>query len=135
MKFRRPEKAGDVPEELNKLAYEIIGAAVEVHKTIGPGYNESIYEEALCIELEERGIPFMRQVKIEIGYKGRTVGEGRVDLIVGKELVIELKAVEKVLPVHKAQLLSYLKATGKRLGLLINFNTSLLKDGVDRIIN
>jgi GxxExxY protein len=135
IELRRPEPAVEIDPKLNELTYQVIGAAMEVHKTIGPGFSESVYEEALVIELQERDIPFLRQVKIEIGYKGRKVGEGRIDLIIGGELVLELKAVEKLLPLHSAQLLSYLKATGKKLGLLINFNVPVLKDGIERIAN
>jgi GxxExxY protein len=135
IELRRPKLITEIDAKLNELAYRVIGAAMEVHKTIGPGFSESVYEEALVIELKERGIPFLRQVKIEIGYKDHVVGEGKIDLIVAGELVLELKAVEKLLPLHSAQLLSYLKATGKKLGLLINFNVPVLKDGIERIAN
>ncbi|HUT52784.1 MAG TPA: GxxExxY protein [bacterium] len=121
-------------EKLDSLAHKVIGAAIEVHKTLGPGYIESVYEEALCIELKERGIPFIRQPKIEIGYKGQKVGEGRFDLLAGNDLIVEIKAVDSLAPIHTAQLMSYMKATGKMLGLLINFNVSVLKDGIKRII-
>lgn len=95
---------------------------------------ESVYEESLCLELKMRGIPFIRQPQVEIGYKGQCVGEGRLDLIVGNSLIVELKAVEALAPIHSIQVLSYLKATGKKLGLLINFNAPILKDGIKRII-
>jgi GxxExxY protein len=105
-----------------------------VHKNLGPGYAESVYEEALCIELKERGIPFIKQPKVEVGYKGKIVGEGRLDLMVDGELIVEIKAVETLAPVHTAQVMSYLKATGKMLGLIINFNVPLLKEGIKRVI-
>lgn len=120
--------------ELDQLARSVIGAALEVHRLLGPGYLETVYEEALCAELDIRGIPFARQQSITVNYKGRRIGEGRVDLLVNDLLIVELKAVEALAPVHTAQVLSYLKATGCRLGLLINFNVALLKDGVKRII-
>ena len=127
-------KTNEPSERLDALAREVIGAAIEVHRILGPGFLESVYEEALCIELQLRGIPFMRQVPIAVGYKGRSVGGSRLDLLVGEALVVELKTVDAIAPIHTAQALSYLKATGCRLGLLINFNTHVLKDGVKRVI-
>jgi len=122
-------------DEVERLANRVIGAAIEVHKHLGPGFPEAVYEEALCVELELRGIPFVRQAPINVVFKYRTVGEGRIDLLVEDTLVVELKAVEAIAPVHKAQVRSYLKATGCRLGLLINFNTPLLREGgIKRII-
>jgi GxxExxY protein len=123
------------PEEgLDRLAHQVIGAAIEVHRRLGPGFLESVYEEALCIELKLRGIPFERQVKRDIDYKGHSVGEGRMDLLVDKWLVVELKAVDGLAPIHSAQVISYLKATGYRLGLLINFNVPVLKEGIRPVI-
>ncbi len=122
-------------KELDLLAHEVIGAAIEVHRLIGPGYLESVYEEALSVELNLRNIPFTRQVIINVNYKDHAVGEGRLDFLVGGKLVVELKAVDMLAPIHTAQVLSYLKATGKLLGLLINFNTPILKSGLKRIIN
>jgi GxxExxY protein len=121
-------------KELDLFAHEVIGAAIEVHRLIGPGYLESVYEEALSVELNLRNIPFTRQVIISVNYKDHAVGEGRLDFLVGGKLVVELKAVDTLAPIHTAQVLSYLKATGKRLGLLINFNTSILKNGLKRVI-
>ena len=120
---------------LNRLSEAVIGAAIEVHRGLGPGFLEAVYEEALCIELRERGIPFARQVVVHVSYRGQRVGEGRLDLLVAGTLVIELKATDGLTPLHKAQLLSYLKTCGYRLGLLINFNTPRLVDGVSRVIN
>lgn len=121
-------------KELDELANSVIGAAIEVHRHLGPGYLESVYEEALGIELSERKIAFQRQHPVSVVYKGKTVGEGKLDLLVANLLVVELKAVEALLPVHKAQVISYLKATQLHLGLLINFNVSVLRDGLQRII-
>ena len=121
-------------KELDELAQSVIGAAIEVHCHLGPGYLEGVYEEALAIELELRGIPFERQVPVSLDYKGHRVGEGRLDFLVGKELLVELKAVEALVPVHKAQVISYLKATGLHLGLLVNFNVSVLKGGIRRVV-
>lgn len=122
-------------KELDLLAHEIIGAAIEVHRLFGPGYLESVYEEALSVELNLRNIPFARQVIIGVNYKGHAVGEGRLDFLVSGKLVVELKAADTLAPIHTAQVISYLKATGSRLGLLINFNTPILKSGLKRIIN
>ena len=120
--------------EVNKLARAVVDAAIEVHRCLGPGFFESVYEEALCVELVARGIPFARQPIVTIHYKGQEIGEGRLDLLVGGCLVVELKAIEALAPIHSAQVISYLKATGHHLGLLINFNVPLLKDGIRRII-
>ena len=117
------------------LSHTVIGAAIEVHRALGPGFSESVYEEAMVIELAARGIPFVRQHVVRVEHRGRRVGEGRIDLIVADELIVELKAIEAIARVHPAQVLSYLKATTLRRGLLINFNTSVLKDGVRRIVN
>jgi GxxExxY protein len=122
-----------VRASLNRLSHEIIGAAIEVHRSLGPGYLESVYEEALCVELELRRIPFVRQLDIAVAYKGHAVGAGRIDILVDHAVIVELKAVEALAPIHQAQILSYLKSTGYQLGLLINFNVTILRDGVTRI--
>lgn len=119
---------------LDRLAREVIGAAIEVHRVLGPGLLESVYEEALCVELTLRSIPFVRQPQVELAYKGHPVGKGRLDLLIGDSLVVELKAVEGLNEVHKAQVISYLRTTGYMLGLLINFNVPVLRDGIKRII-
>jgi GxxExxY protein len=121
--------------ELDRLAYRVIGAAIEVHRILGPGLLESAYEESLCVELTLRGIRFERQVPLHIEYKHHDVGEARLDLLVGESLIVELKAVESIAPIHVAQLLSYLKITRFRLGLLFNFNVSELRRGIHRIVN
>ena len=111
----------------------IIGAAIEVHRQLGPGLLESVYEECLCHELSLRGIRFVRQVDIPVIYKGLKLDCGyRLDLVVEDEIIVELESVEHVLPVHEAQLLSYLRLAGKRVGLLINFNVPLLAEGIIR---
>jgi len=120
--------------ELDALATAVIGAAIEVHRVLGPGYLESVYEEALSAEFALNGIAFDRQKPFSLDYKSQRVGEGRMDFLVGGRLVIEIKAVERLLPIHRAQVMSYLKATKGRLGLLINFNESILRDGIRRII-
>ena len=121
--------------ELNDLAGRVIGAAIEVHRLLGPGYLESVYEEALAVELDLLGVAHRRQVSVAVEYKGHRVGEGRIDLLVDGALVVELKTVEALLPIHQAQVISYLKATGFHLGLLINFNVEVLKNGVKRIVH
>ena len=120
--------------QLDVLASAVIGAALEVHRILGPGFLESIYEEALAIELDLRGIRFKRQGMISVSYKGRLIGEGRTDFMIEGALIFEIKAVDKLTPVHQAQVLSYLKATGYRLGLLMNFHERLLRDGLKRIV-
>ena len=124
----------DMREDLNKWTGEVIGAAIEVHRILGPGFLEEIYQEALEIELELRGIPYRSQYPVAIKYKNRDIGKGRLDFFVNNVLVVELKAVENLVPKHKAQVISYLKMTKQPLGLLINFNETLLKDGIQRII-
>ncbi len=121
-------------KEVDDLARAIIGGAIEVHRVLGPGYSESVYEEAFAHELARSGISFERQKPFRVNYRGCTVGEGRVDFLVAGKLVVELKAVERLLPVHKAQVISYLRATSCCLGLLINFNENLLRAGIQRIV-
>ena len=113
----------------------IIGAAIEVHRALGPELLESAYEECLCHELHLRGLTFERQVPLPVSYKGLHLECGyKIDLIVEREVVLELKALETILPVHEAQLLTYLKLSGKRVGLLINFNTPVLTRGIRRFV-
>ena len=112
---------------------EIIAAAIEVHRHLGPGLLESAYEECLCRELQLRNVPFHRQIPLPVDYKGVKLDCGyRIDLLVNDEVILELKAIEKILPVHEAQLLSYLRLLNKRLGLLINFCVPVLKEGIVR---
>ena len=119
---------------MDELAHAVIGAAIEVHRELGPGFLESVYEEALGIELAGRKISFERQKEINVIYKGHQIGRQRVDLLVGQALIVELKTVEELAEIHKAQVISYLKATGLPLGLLINFNVPVLKSGIQRIV-
>ena len=119
---------------LDELAHRAIGAAIEVHRHLGPGYLESVYEEALAVELGNRKIPFSRQPEITVSYKGNEIGKSRLDLLVDDRLIVELKTVEQLMPVHSAQVISYLKASGLQLGLLINFNVAVLKQGIKRVV-
>lgn len=124
-----------VPKSVEDNARVVVGAAFEVHSTLDPGLMESVYETAMVAELSERGIPFERQVLVPVTYKSMVIQAGlRLDLWVEKSLIIELKAVERLLGVHHAQLLTYLKLTGNRLGLLFNFNTKRMKEGSKRIV-
>lgn len=120
--------------ELNQLTEKIIGCAIEVHRQLGPGLLENIYESALCVELESAGLKYARQFTVPIIYKGQGIGEGRIDLLVENEVIVEIKSVERFDPVFEAQVLTYLKLANKKVGLLINFNTRLLKDGINRFI-
>jgi GxxExxY protein len=120
--------------KVDELAHAVIGAAIEVHRHLGPGFLESVYEEALCVELADRRISFERQKEICLLYKDREIGKHRIDLLVGKLLIVELKTVEVLAGIHKAQVISYLKASRLPLGLLINFNVSILKNGIQRIV-
>jgi GxxExxY protein len=117
------------------LTNEIIGAAIEVHRALGPGLLESIYEQALCHELGLRSIPHRRQVELPVRYKGVDLeGTLRMDLLVDERVVVEIKAVEHQLPIHTCQLLTYLRVSGHRVGLLINFNVPVLRNGISRRI-
>ena len=121
---------------LNDLSYKIIGSAMEVYKTLGPGLLESAYEKALVHELNLAGIPVQSQVGVEMSYKGVNIGEGlRLDLLVDKQIIVELKSVEELKPVHHKQLLTYLRLMDKRLGLLINFNVTDIMQGIKRVVN
>lgn len=119
--------------EINQATEAIIGSAIEVHRSLGPGLLETIYEECLCRELALRQIPFERQRPLPVEYKGLRLDCGhRLDLLVDDQVVVEIKAVESLLPVHEAQLLTYLKLGGWKVGLLINFNVPVLKQGIRR---
>ena len=114
---------------------KVIGLAIAVHRELGPGLLESAYEECLCYELKDRGIAFTRQVPLAVNYKGVRLDCGyRIDLIVDRTLLLEIKAVEKLLPIHDAQILTYLRLSRIRVGLLMNFNTVVLRDGIRRIV-
>ena len=112
---------------------EIIGAAIEVHRHLGPGLLESVYEECLCFELGDAAIPYVRQQKLPIRYKGRELDYCfQIDIVVDNGLIIEVKSIDHIVPVHEAQLLTYLRLSGIPLGLLLNFNCPVLKDGIRR---
>ena len=118
---------------VNELTKEIIGAAIEVHRVLGPGLLESAYEQCLCQELTLRKVPFERQVSLPVQFKGLRLDCGyRIDLLVAKRVVLEIKAIESLLPIHEAQLLTYLRLGGWKVGLLINFNVTVLKNGIRR---
>ena len=123
-------------KNINDLTHQVIGAAIEVHRELGPGLLESAYEAALCHELALRSVPFVRQQPMPVTYKGILIDCGyRLDVLVEERVIVELKAVERILPIHEAQLLTYLKLSRLQLGLLINFNVTLLKDGIQRLAN
>lgn len=129
--MREPREPDTITDD---FARAVIGAAIEVHRHLGPGYLEDVYEEALCIELRLRQIPFERQKRFKVQYKGEYVGEGRLDLLVGDQLIVELKAVKAVAPIDQAKVISYLQASDRHLALLINFHLPVLKDGIQRIV-
>jgi GxxExxY protein len=120
--------------EINEITEKIIGSAIEVHRRLGPGLLEHAYEEALCIEFQLQGVDYQRQVAAPLTYKGRAIGEYRVDLLVEDAVVVEIKSVERHDPVFEAQVLTYLRMTGKKVGLLMNFNSRLLKNGIKRFV-
>ncbi len=124
-----------IPESTETVAAAVIGAAFQVHRTLGPGLLESVYETCLCHELSKRSIAYQRQIALPVVYDDLQLDSGlRLDLLVDDSVILELKAVESMNPLYDAQLLTYLKLAGKRLGLLINFNAPLLKDGLKRIV-
>jgi len=135
-RLREKEFTSMNEKEFNRITGIIVNAAYEVHKEIGPGLLESVYQVCLIKELKQRGVFVEQQVLVPVVYKGEDLGKDFIiDILVEKEVIVELKAVESILPVHEAQLISYLKLADKRIGLLINFNVSLIKDGIKRKIN
>ena len=116
------------------LTDRIIACAIEVHRCLGPGLLESVYESALCVELEMRGLPFTRQAGVPLLYKGRLISEHRPDLVVDSAVIVEVKSVERLDPIHVAQVLTYLRVTGIRVGLLLNFKCAVMKHGIRRVI-
>jgi len=118
---------------MNDLTERVIGAAIAVHRALGPGFLESTYGKALAIELRHIGIEFAQEEPDSMSYRGESIGEGRLDFLVDGKLILELKAVDQLHPIHTAQAISYLKATGYKFALLINFNVPVLKDGIKRI--
>jgi GxxExxY protein len=124
-------KEGDA---LRRLTERIIGCAIEVHRQLGPGLLEGTYEAALCIELGIAGLRFVKQPVFPVIYKGEVIGEYRLDLVVEDAVVLEIKSVERFDPIFEAQVLTYLRVTGKKVGLLMNFNSRLLRDGIKRYV-
>ena len=124
-----------VSEELNQLSRIVIGAAIEVHRHLGPGLPEEVYERAMDVELTLRGIQFERQKPVEIVYKGVVVGQGKIDLLVGGKLIVEIKTVDSIHPKHRLQTRTYMRIVHEPLGLLINFDVALLKDGIKRVVD
>jgi GxxExxY protein len=121
--------------ENDRLTEKVIGLAIEVHRHLGPGLLESAYEECLCLELQEAGLSFRRQVPLPITYKSIRLDCGyRLDLLIEDQLILELKAVEGLLPIHEAQVLTYMKLSGGHTGLLLNFNSAILKNGIRRLM-
>jgi len=134
---RQDAQDAKLPEpdiELDQVARDVVEAALEVHRILGPGLLESVYEQALSVELGLRSVRFARQVPVAVTYKNVAIGEARLDLLVADRLIVELKACPSLLPIHLAQVLSYLKASNRSLGLLINFNVPLLSQGIRRVI-
>ncbi len=129
------KKYCDLPQSLDDLSREVVDCAFKVHRHLGPGYTEKIYEDCFQIEMEDRKIGFQRQYPVQIIYNGRKIpSEFRLDLVVENKILIELKSVDKLTPVFDAQIYSYLKATKLPLGFLMNFNVSLIKDGIKRFV-
>lgn len=123
-------------QRADQLSKIIIGAAIEVHRALGPGLLESAYESCLCRELSLRDVPIQRQVELPLEYKGIIVDCAyRLDLVIDDCVIVELKAVQQLEPIHEAQLLTYLRLTGIRLGLLINFNVAVLRQGIKRLVH
>src|SRR5260370_31779836 len=123
------------PRENDLLTERIIGFAIEVHRQLGPGLLESAYEECLCYELKQSGLSFRRQVPLPVIYKAIRLDCGyRIDVVVEEQVILELKTVERLMPIHEAQILTYLKLSGLHTGLLLNFNSAVLKDGIRRIM-
>jgi GxxExxY protein len=123
-----------LPQDLESLVHRTIGCCVRVHCALGPGLLESIVAEAVCIELNASGLMFEREKRIPITYRGKFLSHHRLDLVVAGQIVLELKSVERLNPVHHAQVLGYLRATGLRVGLLVNFNVPVLQNGLKRIV-
>ncbi len=131
MKMRLPTS---LPEETEALLRDIIGCAMQVHRNLGPGFLESIYKQAMCLEMRSRGVRYECEKPVSVTYGGREVARHRVDLVVANLVVVELKAVPALERIHVAQVVSYLRATSLRAGLLFNFNVARLKDGIRRVV-
>ena len=130
----RAAKGEQADEDSERIAHEVIGALIEVHKVLGPGFPENVYANALRHELTLRSITFEYELTVPVMYRGRLVGEGRIDLLVASKVIVELKSVEKLLDVHRDQLVAYLAALKLRLGFLANFNVEMMKQGIKRVV-
>ena len=129
-------RRGTETQRENQITETVIGCAIEIHRALGPGLLESAYEDCLCYELKEAKLSFRRQVLLPLNYKGVKLESGYIMDVVAEDLiVIELKTVERILPVHEAQLITYLKLSGHSVGLLVNFNVALMKSGIRRLVN
>lgn len=126
--------ANQLDEKTEILIRNIIGAAIDVHRELGPGYLEKVYERAMAFELRHRGVAYTTQAPVEVHYKGEKIHGQVLDMVVEGKVIVELKSVEAILPIHEAQILSYLKSTGLIVGLLINFKENLVKNGIKRFI-
>ena len=134
MNWEEYHRRHGAPEDTDELSEAVIGAAIEVHREVGPGLTEDMYENALAHEFDLRGIRYERQFEVPVTYKGKPIGKTRLDFLVEGRLIVELKACERLNEVHRAQCICYLRATGHRVALLINFNVPVLKDGIKRVI-
>ena len=123
-----------LPEELENLIQKVIGLAIEVHRTLGPGYIESIYEKAMCYELDKAGISHLNQIEILVPYKDINLPGQRLDLLIEKQLIVDLKTVDQIIPIHEAQIISYMKSQKIRAGLIINFKVRELRLGIRRFV-
>jgi GxxExxY protein len=132
---RGGEGISPLPDHLNDLAEQVIAAAIEVHRQLGAGFEERTYHRAMQVELQARDLDFISEAPVELRYKRVVIGQGRIDLLVAQELVVELKSAVAGAEKYRRQVLAYLKATGLRLGLVINFDVQLLKDGIVRVAN
>jgi GxxExxY protein len=123
-----------LPGETERVVREVIGAGLAVHRELGPGFIEGVYDRAVCLELKQRNLSYERQKEIQVRYRGETICSHRLDLVVGGCVIVEVKAVKALRPVHKAQILSYLKASNLRVGLLMNFNVKMFVQGLHRFV-
>ena len=123
-----------LPPDIDEVMFKVIGAAIEVHRHLGPGFLKSIYHHAMCVELDLRGIGFEQKKRVAIAYKGQPLHGQELDVIVESKVIVEVKAVRQLEDIHSSQVVSYLRATGLRGGLLINFNNAILKAGIRRIV-
>ena len=125
----------EISPESNQLAHRVIGASIEVHRELGAGFEERTYQRALAIELDACGIPYETEVPVQLMYKGHIIGDGRIDMLIHGKLIVELKAADPNPKRYRRQVAAYLKATGYELGLVINFEVDVLKDGISRVAN